>query len=77
VKVTDAPTQIVEPVDVIATNAGPPGDTVIVIVLEIGEGGVAQVALEVMITVTMSPLAKVLVVYVGEFVPTLPPFTCH
>ena len=74
---TDAPTQIVVEAEEIFTNAGPPGDTVIVIVLEIAEGGVAQVALEVMVTVTMSPLAKLFVVYVGKFVPTLTPLTCH
>lgn len=74
---TVAPTQIVVEVVEILTNAGPPGDTVIVIVLEFDETGVAQGALDVMTTCTTSPFDKVLVVYVGEFVPTFVPFTCH
>jgi hypothetical protein len=77
VNVTDVPEQIAEDVELIITDAGPGGTTVIEIELDVAGEPVAQLKLDVMITVTMSPLAKVLVVYVGEFVPTLPPFTCH
>jgi len=38
---------------------------------------VVQVALEVMVTLTWSPFARVLVVNVGELVPAFAPFTCH
>ena len=38
---------------------------------------VMQVALEVMITLTWSPLASVLEANVGELVPALTPFICH
>jgi hypothetical protein len=36
-----------------------------------------QLALDVMITLTWSPLASVLDVNVAEFVPTFTPFICH
>jgi hypothetical protein len=38
---------------------------------------VVQLALEVMITLTWSPLASVLEVNVAAFVPALVPFICH
>jgi hypothetical protein len=38
---------------------------------------VVQLALEVMMTLTWSPLASVLVVNVGELVPAFTPFICH
>ena len=38
---------------------------------------VIQLALEVMITLTWSPLASVVVVNVGKLVPAFTPFTCH
>ena len=40
-------------------------------------GVVIQLALLVMVTVTISPSASVLLEKVGLLVPTLPPFTCH
>jgi len=39
--------------------------------------GKAQVALEVIVTLTISPFTKELVVYVSEFIPTLTPLSCH
>ena len=38
---------------------------------------VMQLAFDVMITVTWSPLTSVLVVKVGELVPAFTPFICH
>jgi hypothetical protein len=38
---------------------------------------VAQLALDVMTTLTWSPLARLLVVNVAELVPAFAPFTCH
>jgi hypothetical protein len=38
---------------------------------------VVQLALEVIITLTWSPLASVLEVNVGELAPALVPFICH
>ena len=40
-------------------------------------GVVTQFALLVMITVTISPSASVLLVKVALFVPAFTPFTCH
>lgn len=77
VNVTDVPEQIAEDVELIFTDAGPGGTTVIVIELDVVGEPLAQLKLDVMITVTTSPLTKVLVVWIVEFVPTLPPFTCH
>ena len=50
--------------------------TTIVIVFEVAVGGAAQVALEVIITVTASLLFNVVEVNVAP-VPALVPFTCH
>jgi hypothetical protein len=50
---------------------------VIVIVLEVAVVVVAQLAFDVMITVTWSPLASELVVKVGELVPAFAPLICH
>jgi hypothetical protein len=50
---------------------------VIVMVLEVAVAVVMQLAFDVMITVTWSPLANALVVKVGELVPAFDPFTCH
>ena len=36
-----------------------------------------QIALDVMLQVTIAPLVIVLLVYVAEVVPTFSPFTCH
>jgi hypothetical protein len=77
VNVTDCPVQIVEVPVAIETDGTTAALTVIVTVLEVAVTGDAQVALEVIITVTTSELFNVEEVKVEEFVPTLPPFTCH
>jgi hypothetical protein len=77
VKVTEAPTQIAVELATIFTDGVTDGVTVIVIELDVVGEPVAQLKLDVMITVTTSPLDKVLIVYVGEFVPAFTPFTCH
>ena len=77
VNVTDAPTQIVVADAITLADAGTDAVNVIVIALDIAVIGEEQAAFEVMITVTTSPFANVLVVYIAEFVPTFPPFTCH
>ena len=51
--------------------------TIIIMLLEPAVVGDTQFALEVMITVTISPLANEAEVYAEAFVPTLIPFTCH
>ena len=50
---------------------------VIEITLLVAVDDVAQLALEVMITVTWSLFERELEVNVGEFVPALTPFICH
>ena len=45
--------------------------------LEFAVGVVTQFALLVIVTVTISPSARVDELYVSLFVPTLAPFTCH
>ena len=50
---------------------------VIEIALEVAVGVVMQLAFDVMVTVTWSPLVRALVVKVDELVPALVPFTCH
>jgi hypothetical protein len=45
--------------------------------LEVAVDVVVQLAFEVIITVTWSPLASELLVKVGELVPAFDPFTCH
>ena len=77
VKVTEAPTQIAVELEAIFTDGVTEGVTVIVIELDVAGEPVAQFKLEVITTVTTSPFAKVLVVYIAEFVPTFPPFNCH
>lgn len=62
VNVTEDPAQIVEAVDEIFTEDITVAVTSIVIELEVTEIGVAQGALEVIITLTISPFAKVFVV---------------
>ena len=46
-------------------------------ILEVAVGAVIQVALEVIVTVTWSPLASELVVKVDELVPAFTPLICH
>jgi hypothetical protein len=50
---------------------------VMVSTLLMAVAAVVQVALEVMVTLTWSPFARLLVVNVGELVPAFTPFTCH
>lgn len=77
VKVTELPEQIADPVDVILTDAGTIGETVTVIKLDVAGEPVAQIALDVIITLTTSPLFKREEVNVMELLPTINPFTCH
>lgn len=51
--------------------------TVMVIVLDVAGEPVAHVRLLVITQLTLLPLAKVVVKYVGLFDPTLAPFTFH
>ena len=53
------------------------GFTTIAIVFDVAEAGNAQVKLDVILTLTRSPLAKVLLLYTAEFVPTFIPLTFH
>ena len=77
VNVTDVPEQIVVELPDMDTDGVTVELTVMLIELEVAVAGEAQLKLEVMITVTTSPLAKVVVVKTSEFVPALVPFTCH
>jgi hypothetical protein len=76
VKVTDVPGQILFALGATVTDGTGAGFTVIVTVL-LAVVGEAQVALEVRVTFTISPLFKVELLNVGLLVPTLLPFTCH
>ena len=49
----------------------------IVMALLVALGAVMHDALEVITTLTTSPLFKLLEVRLGELVPTFTPFTCH
>ena len=74
--VTLLPEQIEVELAVIETE-GVTELVVIVIALDVAVDVVVQLALEVMITVTWSPLARELVVNVDELVPAFVPFICH
>ena len=50
---------------------------VMAMTLLVAVGVVVQAALDVMITLTWSPLASVLEVNVAAFVPAFAPFICH
>ena len=76
-KITEVPGQIVVDDAAIATAGVTTAERVIVILLEVAVAGNAQAALDVMITVTLSPFVNAAVVYVAAFVPALTPFTCH
>jgi hypothetical protein len=76
VKVTLLPEQI-EVDDALTETDGVTDDVVMVITLLVAVAVVVQLALEVITTVTWSPLASVLEVNVGELVPTFTPFICH
>jgi hypothetical protein len=77
VNVTDAPAQI----DVWLATTDTAGVTLVDAVIVIGVlaavGVVRQLALLVMVTVMISPLASVLLVNTLLFVPAFTPFTCH
>ena len=75
-KVTLLPEQI-EVDDALTETDGVTDDVVMVITLLVAVAVVVQLALEVITTVTWSPLASVLEVNVGELVPTFTPFICH
>ena len=61
----------------IVTEGTTAGFTIITIAVEIPVVGETQVELEVIITVTASPLFKVVVVNVAPPAPAFTPFTCH
>ena len=77
VKVTLVPAQIVVADAAAVTLTGKFGFTVIVIPVLVAGLPVAQVALDVNTTVTISPLFKVVVVNILLLVPALAPFTFH
>ena len=77
VKVTGVPAQIAVTGVVILTAGTTIGVTVIGGAVEVAVAGKAQVALEVMITLTISPFTKELFEYVLELAPTLIPLSCH
>ena len=58
-------------------TAGATEAVVMLITLLVAVGAVVQLALEVMVTLTWSPFARLLDVYVGELLPVFTPFTCH
>jgi len=77
VKVTLVPAQIIpEGLAAMLTEGVKLVVTLIVIAFDVAVAGEAQVALEVMITVTTSLLFSVVEVKVAP-VPALVPFTCH
>ena len=75
-KVTLVPEQMVVD-DAMMDTAGVTELTVMVITLLVAIGVEAQLALEVMVTLTWSPLTRLLEVNVAELVPTFTPFICH
>jgi len=76
VNVTVFPEQI-DVVEALIETEGVTELVVTVTTLLMAVAAVVQVALEVMVTLTWSPFARVLVVNVGELVPAFAPFTCH
>jgi hypothetical protein len=77
VNVTEVPVHMVVADALMLTLAGRLGLTTIVIVLLVTGEVEAQVAFDVISTVTVLPFASVFVVKVELFVPTLAPFTFH
>jgi len=76
VKVTFVPAQIeVEDAVMMTDGVTEPEDTLMTLLVTFA--AVVQLALDVMITSTWSPLASELVVNVGELVPVFTPFICH
>ena len=45
--------------------------------VDVTERGKAQIALEVIVTLTISPFTNELLEYVSEFIPTILPLSCH
>ena len=76
VKVTVFPEQI-EVDDALMETDGVTDAVVVLITLLVAVTVVVQLALEVMITLTWSPLASELDVNVGALVPAFTPFICH
>ena len=76
VKLTLLPTQI-EVDDALMETDGVTELAVTLTTLLVAVDVVVQLALEVMITLTWSPLASVPDVNVGELVPAFTPFICH
>jgi hypothetical protein len=76
VNVTLLPEQI-DVDDALIETEGVTELVVMVTTLLVAVALVVQLALDVMITVTWSPLASVLEVNVGELVPAFAPFVCH
>ena len=76
VKVTLFPEQI-EVDDALMETDGVTELVVMVMTLLVAVVVVVQLALDVMITLTWSPLASVLEVNVAELVPVFTPFICH
>jgi hypothetical protein len=77
VNVAELPAQIVVALAPIVTEGVSSPFTVIVIWLLVTEAGDGHVALDVMITVTLSVFTSVELVNVGLLVPVGTPFTCH
>jgi hypothetical protein len=76
VNVTLTPEQI-DVDDALMETEGVTELVVMVTTLLVAVAVVVQLALEVIITLTWSPLASVLEVNVGELAPALVPFICH
>jgi len=76
VNVTLFPEQI-ETDDALMETVGVTELVVMVTTLLFAVAVVMQLALEVIATLTWSPLARVLEVNVGELVPAFTPFICH
>jgi len=64
-------------VDALTDTEGVTELVVMVTALLMAVADVVQLAFELIITVTWSPFARLLVVNVGELVPAFAPFTCH
>ena len=77
VNVTLVPAQMVVADAATLTLGVSKGSTIIVTVFDVAGEPVAHVAVEVISTVTVFPLAKVLLLYVALLVPTLLPFSFH
>jgi hypothetical protein len=77
VKVTGTPEQIDVLLAVMLTVGALAGDTVIVIAPDVADVVVAHDTLDVITQETTSLLARLVLAYVVELNPTLPPFNFH